>query len=90
MTRTLATCSSVSNDGVRNGVRHDVLTDNGRATRERLLRARVDFVVEASAITAEVRQLLSADQIDLLSDGLQRLLNPRLWQFLALQDAGDI
>jgi hypothetical protein len=64
--------------------------EGGHSARERLVRARADFVAEASAITAEIRRLLSADQIDLLSDGVQRLLNPRFWSFVALQDAGEI
>jgi hypothetical protein len=58
--------------------------------RQRLVRARADFLVEASEITAAVRELLSADQIDLLPDGAQRLLNPRFWRFISLQDAGEI
>jgi hypothetical protein len=54
------------------------------------VRARAAFLVEASEITATVRELLSADQIDLLPDGAQRLLNPRFWRFVSLQDAGEI
>lgn len=60
------------------------------APRERLVDARAIFLLEAQAIAAEVRQLLSADQIDLLPEGVQRLLNPRFLRFLALQDAATM
>lgn len=64
--------------------------EDGRAPHERLVRARAVFLTEVSAIAAEIRQLLSADQIDLLPDGVQRLLNPRFLHFLATQDAATI
>ena len=60
------------------------------SARERLLRARADFIAAASGICDDARQILSPDQIDLLPDGMQRMLNPRFWKFLALQDAGEI
>ncbi len=64
--------------------------EDGRTAHQRLMSARGDFLAEASAITAEIRQLLSADQVDLLPDGVQRLLNPRFWNYISLQDAGEI
>jgi hypothetical protein len=70
--------------------------DDGAATgathqsQQRLVRARADFLAEAAQITATVRELLSPDQIDLLPDAAQRLLNPRFWRFVSLQDAGEL
>lgn len=63
---------------------------DGRPPHERLVRARASFLTDASAIAAEIRLLLSADQIDLLPEGVQRLLNPRFLHFLATQDAATI
>jgi len=73
----------------------DAYADSGRAddahaAHARLVRARAGFLIEASAITAEIRRLLSADQIDLLPDGVKHLLNPRLWDYIALYDAATI
>lgn len=69
--------------------------DSGRvndpsAARQRLVRARADFVVYASVITAQIRALLSPDQIDLLPDGMKRALNPRFWTVIRLYGAGTI
>ena len=61
---------------------------SGREARARLLAARTAFVVEASAMVAETRALLSPDQIELLPETVQGFLNPRLWWYLSLQDAG--
>ncbi|HXG69513.1 MAG TPA: hypothetical protein VNJ04_02760 [Gemmatimonadaceae bacterium] len=71
--------SSLANDG------H---TGDATRTQERLIKARVLFLTEVLAIAADIRNLLSADQIELLPDGVQRMLNPRFLRFLAEQDAG--
>lgn len=61
-----------------------------RAAHQRLLRARADFIVHASALTAQIRSLLSPDQIDLLPDSMKRALDPRFWTYIALYDAGTM
>jgi len=71
----------------------NAFTNNGRGgsestARKRLVEARATFLAEVAAIAAEIRQLLSADQVELLPDGVQRMLNPRFLRFLADQDAG--
>jgi hypothetical protein len=72
---------------VTNAVTNNGPTADASTPRERLVRARATFLVEAAAIAREIRQLLSADQIDLLPEGVQRLLNPRFLHFLVGQDA---
>ncbi len=73
----------------------DAYADSGRAddphlAHARLVRSRAQFMVEAEAITAQVRAVLSPDQIDLLPDSVKQLLNPRFWNYIALFDAGTI
>lgn len=72
---------------VLSAVRSDMSGGDQQSTKERLVQARTAFLREASTIASEVRQLLTADQIDELPDGVQRLLNPRFLKFLADQDA---
>lgn len=72
---------------VGDALTEDPLTASSTSRRERLIRARATFLTEMSAIASEIRQVLSADQIDLLPDGVQRLLDPRFLHFLAGQDA---
>lgn len=45
------------------------------SAQQRLVEASAIFLAEVAAIVAEIRQLLSADQIELLPDGVQRMLN---------------
>ncbi len=45
------------------------------SAQQRLVEASAIFLAEVAAIVAEIRKLLSADQIELLPDGVQRLLN---------------
>lgn len=45
------------------------------------------FFEEAIQIFAEITRVLTADQIERLPEGIQRLLNPRFLRFLATQDA---
>jgi hypothetical protein len=61
-----------------------------RTARARLLTARTAFVVEAAAMVAEIRDVLSPDQIELLPETVQGFLNPRLWWYLSLQDAATL
>jgi hypothetical protein len=73
---------------VLGAVRGEERPNDGRTPRERVVQARSLFLDDVSAIAAEIRQLLSADQVDLLPETTQRLLNPRFLRFLSLQDAG--
>lgn len=66
------------------------LAGSALSRRERLEDARAMFLEEVRAIAAQIRQLLSPDQIDLLPDGVQRVLNPRFLRFVALQDAATM
>jgi hypothetical protein len=66
---------------------NDGRTQGTDTAHERLVRARATFVIEVLDIAGEIRKVLSADQIDLLPDSVQRLLNPRFLRFLATQDA---
>ena len=60
---------------------------DGPPAAVRLAKARAKFLAEAIQIAAEITQVLTADQIERLPEGIQRLLNPRFLRFLATQDA---
>lgn len=59
------------------------------AVRQRLLRARAEFFVETLEINADIRNLLSPDQVELLPSGFALMLNPRFWKYVSLQDSSD-
>ena len=83
----MATASQLVLDAYGPGPLRD---DGGESTvRMRLVRARSEFYVKTAAINAEIRDLLTPDQVDLLPDQLTMMLNPRFWRLISLEDAGD-
>ena len=85
--RWMATASQLVLDAYGPGPLRD---DGGESTvRTRLVRARREFYVKTAAINAEIRDLLTPDQADLLPDQLVMMLNPRFWRLISLEDAGD-
>lgn len=60
---------------------------DARTSVTRLSDARARFFEEAIQIAAEIARALTADQLERLPDGIQRLLSARFLRFLATQDA---
>lgn len=58
-----------------------------QSTHKRLTNARVRFLLEIQTIAAEIRRLLTPDQIDELPDGVKMMLNPRFLRNIAAFDA---
>lgn len=55
--------------------------------REKLSQARAMFFEDVQAMAAEIRTLLSADQVELLPESVVSWLNPRFLRFVARADA---
>jgi hypothetical protein len=59
------------------------------ALRARLTETRAEFFPLVFEIAAEIRRIVTPDQIELLPESVQQLLNPIFLRFLSEQDAGE-